>query len=101
VVRRLLPLPRPEHEARGELPLTNEAPAAVALGVAQHFVYHTLLAVLLAALKEENHLRLVQMENAQQHIERASADLKRSRDQLRQEEIIEELELIEQRDLPA
>jgi F-type H+-transporting ATPase subunit gamma len=46
--RRLLPLPG-AHTAPSALPLTNEPAAEVALGVAQHYLFHTLLALLLGA----------------------------------------------------
>jgi hypothetical protein len=49
----------------------------------------------------ENHLRLIQMENAQQHIERAGAALTSARNQMRQEEIVEEIELIQRPGLPG
>lgn len=98
-VKRLLPLPRPT-SGTDRLPLTNEAPSAAALGVAEHYLFHTLLALLLGALRVENRLRLMQMETAQRHIERASAELTRTRNQLRQDEIVEELELIEHGGMP-
>lgn len=101
VVKRLLPLPQPESGGGRELPLTNEPPARVALGVAEHYLYHSLLALLLSALRVENRLRLIQMDNARQHIDRASAELMSARNRLRQEEIIEELELIERAAMPG
>jgi F-type H+-transporting ATPase subunit gamma len=39
-------------------------------------------------------MRLMQMENALQHLERGSEDLRRQINRLRQEEIVEEIELM-------
>jgi F-type H+-transporting ATPase subunit gamma len=94
-LHRILPLPRAGHGQAGDLPLTNEPAASVALKLAEHYLFHTLLAKLIGALRVENHLRLMQMENARQHIDRASAAQRSRRNQLRQEEIIEEIELIQ------
>ena len=91
-VHRLLPLENGRRDA--ELPLTYEPAARVAAGVARHFLFHRMLSLLLRALRVENHMRLVQMENALQHIERASDGLQRDRNRLRQGEIVEEIELI-------
>jgi len=91
---RLLPLPQPPSGSAGILPLTHEAPAYVAGQVAEHYLFHTLLARLLQSIRVENHMRLMQMENALQHLERGGEALQRQRNRLRQEEIIEEIELI-------
>jgi len=92
-VERLLPL-APAGASQRQPPMTFEAPARVAAGVAQHLLFHRLLALLLRSLRVENHMRLMQMENALQHLERGSDELQRARNQLRQGEIIEEIELI-------
>ena len=39
-------------------------------------------------------MRLMQMENALQHLERGGDDLKRQRNRMRQEEIVEEIEIM-------
>jgi F-type H+-transporting ATPase subunit gamma len=72
----------------------NEAPATVAAGVAEHFLFHQLLALLLRSIRVENRQRLMQMENALRHLEQGSDELARQRNRLRQEEIVEEIEVI-------
>lgn len=99
-MQRLLPLPHMEARKADALPLTNRPATEVALGVAEHYLFHTLLALLMRSLRMENHLRLMQMENAQQHIDRASKALHSRRNQLRQEEIVEEIELIQRTGMP-
>ena len=94
---RLLPLPAIPAASGHGLPLTNEPPAMVASGVAEHYLFHTLLGLLLQAIETENHLRLMQMEHALRHLERGTEDLQRQHSRLRQEEIIEEIELLVQK----
>jgi F-type H+-transporting ATPase subunit gamma len=91
---RLLPLSLPAAANGTPLPLTLEAPIRVAEQVIQHFLFHTLVARLLHAVRVENHMRLAQMENALQHLDHRSEELQRRRNHLRQEEIVEEIELI-------
>jgi F-type H+-transporting ATPase subunit gamma len=74
--------------------LTNEPPERTAGGVAQQSMFHSLLALMLRSIRIENHMRLLQMENALQHLDRGRDDLTRQRNRLRQEEIIEEIELM-------
>lgn len=91
--QRLLPLPVTSD--RGDVaPLMNESPGAVAAGVAEHFLFHQLLALLLRSIRVENHQRLMQMESALRHLERGSEELARQRNLLRQEEIVEEIEVL-------
>lgn len=92
--QRLLPYSLEAGRNGGDLPLTNEPASRVATGVAQHYLFHLLLSLLLRSLRMENQMRLMQMENALQHIERNSEPLERLRNRLRQEEIVEEVELI-------
>jgi F-type H+-transporting ATPase subunit gamma len=92
---RLLPLTLPV-DGNGALPLTQQPPAQVAEQVIQHYLFHALLARLLHAVRVENHMRLAQMENALQHLGRRGEELQRRRNRLRQEEIVEEIELIAQ-----
>jgi len=75
-------------------PQTFVAPAKVASGVAEHYLFHTLLALLLRSIRVENHMRLLQMETALRHLEQGAEDLQRQRNRLRQEEIVEEIELM-------
>lgn len=92
--QRLWPLLSNVPEGSGYPPLTLEPPAAVAAGVAEHYLYHSLLALLLCSIRVENHMRLMQMENALRHLEEGSEDLQRRRNRLRQEEIVQEIELM-------
>lgn len=94
-VERLQPFSVASGRTPDELPVTHEPAAQVAAGVAQHFLFHRLLALLLRSLRVENHMRLLQMENALQHIERNTDALKLLRNRLRQDEIVEEIELIQ------
>ena len=92
-VQRLLPLPVTA-VSHALPPLVNEAPATVAAGVAEHFLFHHLLALLLRSIRVENRQRLMQMENALRHLEQGADELARQRNRLRQEEIVEEIEVI-------
>lgn len=92
-VQRLLPLPTIEFEINMP-PLVNAPAAEVATGVAEHYLFHSILSLQLLSIRVENHMRLMQMENALQHLERGGDDLKRQRNRLRQEEIVEEIELM-------
>lgn len=91
--QRLLPLPAAPGSPQPP-PVMNEPAEKVALGVAEHFLFHMLLALQLRAIRVENRMRLMQMENALQHLERGSEDLQRQRNRMRQEEIVEEIELM-------
>jgi F-type H+-transporting ATPase subunit gamma len=92
--QRLWPLPAASRSAGGYPPLTLAPAAEVAAGVAEHYLFHTLLALLLRSIRVENHMRLMQMETALRHLERGGEDLQRQRNRLRQEEIVEEIELM-------
>ena len=93
--QRLWPLPRPADDGvSSALPLTYQPIAAVAGGVAEHYLFHSLLALMLRSIRVENHMRLMQMETALRHLERGGEDLQRQRNRLRQEEIVEEIELM-------
>jgi hypothetical protein len=50
--------------ARSILPFTYSPLIEVASGVAQQFLFHSLLALLLRSICVENHMRLMQMETA-------------------------------------
>ncbi len=93
--QRLLPL---ERSAGTEaLPLTLRPAPQVAVQVAEHALFHHLLALLLRAVRVENRMRLLQMENALRHLDEGRDDLRRQRNRLRQEEIIEEIALTARR----
>lgn len=93
-IQRLLPLPEPFNGRQAELPLTYEPAQKVAGEVVGHYLFHALMAVLLRSIRIENHMRLMQMENALTHLQEGEEDLGRQRNRLRQEEIVEEIELI-------
>lgn len=92
-VQRLFPLPTAESEIT-EPPLVHAPVTEVATGVAEHYLFHSILSLQLLSIRVENHMRLIQMENTLQHLERGEDDLKRQRNRLRQEEIVEEIELM-------
>lgn len=93
VVQRVLPLPVPSAN-RYDPPITNEPARQVAAGVGRHLLFYRLLGLLVQSLHVENHMRLMQMENALNHIDRATEVLLGRRNHLRQEEIVEEIESI-------
>ena len=95
---RLLPIELAAQGRADRLPLTQEPVAVVAQKVLEHYCFHLLQARLLQAIRVENLMRLRQMDNALQHLERSGDALRRHRNHLRQEEIIEEIELIVQDD---
>jgi F-type H+-transporting ATPase subunit gamma len=94
VARRLLPLAPSSGDSGPGLPITQENPATVARSVAQHYLFHALMAELVRSIQIENHTRLAQMENALSHLARGIDDMARRRNRLRQEEVIQEIELI-------
>lgn len=98
---RVLPIAPPPRAAAGKRPLTYGPLPQVAAGVARHYVFHRLLSGLMHSLRVENQMRLLLMENAMRHIERQREDLQRSRNQLRQEDITEKIELVGQKRPPA
>ncbi len=91
---RLWPLPNAPSNAGQSPPLTFAPAATVAAGVAEYYLFHNLLALLLRSIRVENHMRLMQMETALRHLERGGEELQRQRNRLRQEEIVEEIELM-------
>lgn len=92
--RRLWPLSSRISGKKNSQPFTYAPLATVAAGVAQHFLFHSLLALLLRSIRVENHMRLMQMETALQHLQKGGEELQRQRNRLRQEEIVEEIELM-------
>ena len=92
--QQLWPLPAAAKFSNAYPPLSYLALPELAIGVAEHYLFHRLLAILLRSIRVENHMRLMQMETALRHLERGSEDLQRLRNRLRQEEIVEEIELM-------
>lgn len=81
-----LPHPRAFHHLE-PLPVLRQ-------NIENHYLYHALLAVLYRSLYAENHRRLMQMEGALQHLDEESQQLKMQINAQRQEEIVEEIEVI-------
>ncbi len=94
ITKRLWPMQSEVSSKLKEIPHTNEAPSLVAASVAQNCLFHMLVSFLLRALHTENHMRLMQMESAIKHIDENKAALLTKRNRIRQEEIVNEIELI-------
>ena len=91
---RLLPLKHAHLASAGYPPHLFTPAIETAAGIAEHYLFHQLLAILLRSIRVENHMRLMQMENALRHLEEGSRELIRQRNRIRQEEIVEEIELM-------
>lgn len=92
--QRLWPLPQAPATCNNNRPFSYLATDEVAAGVAEHYLFHNLLALLLRSIRVENHMRLIQMETALRYLENGGEELQRQRNRLRQEEIVEEIELM-------
>lgn len=93
-LKRMWPIQPENTRGAKELPLTNEPPAYVAVNVAQHCLFHMLNSLLLRSLHTENYMRLMQMESAVKHIDEKTEVLLSQKNRVRQEEIVNEIELI-------
>lgn len=93
-IQRLWPLPTSQRVPSKPTPITLGPAGEVVAGVARHYLYHSLLALLLRSIRVENHMRLLQMENALHHLQDGYQELERQRNRLRQEEIVQEIELM-------
>lgn len=96
-VDRLLP-PFPE---RGEAapphrspPLLNEQPEAFLVDLVDHYLFAALNRMLYSSLMAENQRRVSHLEGAVRHLDQQSVELTRKCRALRQEEIVEEIEVI-------
>jgi F-type H+-transporting ATPase subunit gamma len=69
-------------------------PAAFANGLAEQYLFARLHELLYSSLMVENEIRIQHMDSAVQRLEKKSAELVRRRNNLRQEEITEEIEVI-------
>lgn len=97
VMQNLLPPLR--HLLRPERPLLhppelNLSPRQFLLDLTDHYLFAALHEMLYASLMAENQLRVSHLDGAVQHLDEESADLARRSNALRQEEIIEEIEVI-------
>jgi F-type H+-transporting ATPase subunit gamma len=90
----LWPLPVQQATDQHFPPVTHLPLAEIAASIADQYLYHQLLALLLQSIRVENHMRLIQMETALRHLEQGTEEMQRQRNRLRQEEIVEEIELM-------
>lgn len=97
VTQRLLPpfqgqlrqLPQDAHP-----PVLNLSPAGFLIELTEHYLFAALHAMLYVSLMAENHNRVTHLEGAVRHLDDESSELARKCSALRQEEIIEEIEVI-------
>ena len=75
-------------------PLLNLRPEAFLVELIDHYLFAALHQILYVSLMAENQHRVQHLEGAVHHLEEKSADLLRRCNTLRQEEIIEEIEVI-------
>ncbi|MGD8629187.1 MAG: FoF1 ATP synthase subunit gamma [Gammaproteobacteria bacterium] len=75
-------------------PVLNLTPAALLAALTDQYLFAALHAMLYTSLMMENHHRVTHLEGAVKHLDDQSADLARQSNTLRQEEIIEEIEVI-------
>jgi len=94
--RQLLPVPDAKRPvpARGYPPGLNLPPAVFFAQLSRHYLFAALHEVLYAALMIENRMRLEHMENALRRLDKDMAALRLRHNALRQEEIINEIEVI-------
>ena len=94
-IRQLLPLAAPTGKsAHSHAPLLNLEPARFLSQLTDQYFYAALHEVFYASLMAENRKRLEHMENAIRRLEKDEAKLRLRYNALRQEEIIEEIEII-------
>jgi F-type H+-transporting ATPase subunit gamma len=75
-------------------PLLNLKPAEFLVELTEHYLFSVLLSILYLSLDSENHHRVSHLENAIRHLDEESEELTRKCNTLRQEDIIEEIEVI-------
>ncbi len=96
VSRRLLPLPEPRKPGPKHAfpPLLNLAPFDFLSHLTDQYLYAVLHEVFYRSLMAENRQRLEHMDNALRKLDKDMARLRQQHNRLRQEEIIEEIEVI-------
>ncbi len=82
------------HPAFAHPPLLNLPPADFLAELAEHYLFATLHDILYTALAAENRERVTHLETAVNRLDEQTDRLKRQMNGLRQEEIIEEIEVI-------
>ena len=75
-------------------PVLNQSPREFLLELTDHYLFATLYEILYASFMAENHHRVGHLEAAVRHLDEQSASLARQSNALRQEEIVEEIEVI-------
>lgn len=75
-------------------PILNVAPADFLLELTDHYLFAALHEILYTSLMAENHRRVQHLDGAVQHLDEKEAELFSQCNALRQEEIIEEIEVI-------
>lgn len=75
-------------------PLLNLEPSTLYIELVEQYLFAALQLALLASLLAENQQRVQHLEGAVRHLDEQLANLEHRRHQLRQEEIIEEIEVI-------
>jgi len=75
-------------------PLLNVLPEAFFLELTEHYLFNTLHRILYDSLMAENMHRVQHLQNAVKHLDDKTDELARKTNTLRQEEIIEEIEII-------
>lgn len=97
VTERLLPpfQPLSNHPCHHANPPLLQLPAdEVILSMSHHYLYAALFHILYSSLMAESHRRVTHLEGAVQHLDEREAALVAEANRLRQEEIIEEIEII-------
>lgn len=92
--RQLLPLVAPETKSYAHPPVLNLEPARFLSQLTSQYLYAVLHEVFYASLMAENRKRLEHMDSAIRRLEKDEAKLRLRYNALRQEEIIEEIEII-------
>lgn len=75
-------------------PVVNLSPSEFMTDLVDHYLYAILNQVLYTSLMMENHRRVAHLEGAVRHLDDKSEEMTRQSNALRQEEIIEEIEVI-------
>ena len=75
-------------------PILNITARDFFLEITEHYLYNQLYGILTSSLMVENHRRVQHLENATHHLDTKTDELKHKINALRQEEIIEEIEVI-------
>ncbi len=85
---------KPDVGAPAIPPLLNLPPAEFRAGLVEHYLVALLHWILYASLMAENHQRVSHLDGAVRHLDKQSQQLTQAYNRLRQEEIIEEIEVI-------